>query len=272
MCFAPLLLICSLHLRVPHGRACLGATCLAADLVLHHSATPALVLGHMHGFRREGHAAVWFTITSAMSPHPWPQVSRCLPRLSQLRELMGSCRPYGLEDEAGEDMEVDGQLQRGRGSGKGFTTEQLLALVQVGLCHWTSYCQVTCLRDCKHNCDSDIGWVKRPAKTVLGPRESGSGGALICAHMWSSSNPLPASQPLHLTPTPYPSPPSHSHRTPPQPHATPHQASRHELLLELQSLRAVQLAGRWRLVDEDYLGRLLEVLLLRWAGGRRSNP
>ncbi|GBF89216.1 sister chromatid cohesion DCC1 [Raphidocelis subcapitata] len=40
------------------------------------------------------------------------------------------------------------------------------------------------------------------------------------------------------------------------------QASRSELLRELEALNALRLAGRWRLVDEDYLGRLLEVLLL----------
>lgn len=39
------------------------------------------------------------------------QVVRILPRLTQLRELLGSCRPYGLEDEAspGDGMEVGGQ-------------------------------------------------------------------------------------------------------------------------------------------------------------------
>ncbi|KAI8463895.1 MAG: sister chromatid cohesion protein Dcc1 [Monoraphidium minutum] len=40
------------------------------------------------------------------------------------------------------------------------------------------------------------------------------------------------------------------------------QASRSELLSELTALGAVRLGGRWRLVDADYLGRLLEVLLL----------
>jgi hypothetical protein len=46
------------------------------------------------------------------------------------------------------------------------------------------------------------------------------------------------------------------------------QASRSELLRELKALNALQLGGRWRLVDEDYLGRLLEVVLLRWGSAR----
>ncbi|KAF6256903.1 sister chromatid cohesion protein Dcc1 [Scenedesmus sp. NREL 46B-D3] len=40
------------------------------------------------------------------------------------------------------------------------------------------------------------------------------------------------------------------------------QASRAELLAELERLDAVQLAGRWRLVDEAYLGALLEMLIM----------
>jgi hypothetical protein len=40
------------------------------------------------------------------------------------------------------------------------------------------------------------------------------------------------------------------------------QASRAELLAELRRLHAVQLSGRWRLVDESYLGALLEMLVM----------
>jgi hypothetical protein len=40
------------------------------------------------------------------------------------------------------------------------------------------------------------------------------------------------------------------------------QASRAELLAELHRLHAVKLAGRWRLVDEAYLGALLEMLVM----------
>ena len=40
------------------------------------------------------------------------------------------------------------------------------------------------------------------------------------------------------------------------------QASRAELLAELKALDALCLGGRWRLVEEDYLGGLLEALLL----------
>jgi hypothetical protein len=43
------------------------------------------------------------------------------------------------------------------------------------------------------------------------------------------------------------------------------QASRAELLAELARLHAVQLGGRWRLVDEAYLGSLLEMLIMTYA-------
>jgi hypothetical protein len=81
----------------------------------------------------------------AARPEPVPtapgaaaaQVVRALPRLNQLRELLRGCRPYGLEDEAppgdAEPMALDG-TGGGAGSwagGVGFTTEQLLDLVQV---------------------------------------------------------------------------------------------------------------------------------------------
>lgn len=39
------------------------------------------------------------------------------------------------------------------------------------------------------------------------------------------------------------------------------QASEAELLAELGRLRALQLGGWWRTVDEGYLGSLLEMLL-----------
>lgn len=48
--------------------------------------------------------------------------------------------------------------------------------------------------------------------------------------------------------------------------ALPHvllQASRTELLAELQRLQAVQLGPHWRLVDSAYLGSVLEMLLVR---------
>jgi hypothetical protein len=42
-------------------------------------------------------------------------------------------------------------------------------------------------------------------------------------------------------------------------------ASEAELLSELQRLQAVQLNGFWRLIDQSYLGSLLEMLLVRWV-------
>jgi hypothetical protein len=41
------------------------------------------------------------------------------------------------------------------------------------------------------------------------------------------------------------------------------QASRAELLAELQRLQAVQFGPHWRLVDSAYLGSVLEMLLVR---------
>jgi hypothetical protein len=43
------------------------------------------------------------------------------------------------------------------------------------------------------------------------------------------------------------------------------QASRTELLAELQRLQAVQLGPHWRLVDSAYLGSVLEMLLVRYC-------
>lgn len=43
----------------------------------------------------------------------------------------------------------------------------------------------------------------------------------------------------------------------------PAQASRAELMAELQRLQAVQLGPYWRLVDTAYLGSVLEMLMVR---------
>jgi hypothetical protein len=44
------------------------------------------------------------------------------------------------------------------------------------------------------------------------------------------------------------------------------QASKGEVLAELEGMLALQLDGCWRSVDPGYLGNLLELVILRWGG------
>jgi hypothetical protein len=85
------------------------------------------------------------TVTASAAAHI--EAVRCPPRLGQLRELLASCPAYGLMDEAdgddGDDGDggssdgdedgsgSDGEGGGGRALGVGFTTRQLLELVQV---------------------------------------------------------------------------------------------------------------------------------------------
>lgn len=48
-------------------------------------------------------------------------------------------------------------------------------------------------------------------------------------------------------------------------------ASETELLSELQRLQAVQFDGFWRLIDQTYLGSLLEMLLVRLVALKGSS-
>jgi len=126
------------------------------------------------------------------------KVVRCPPRLHQLRELLGSCRPYGIEDEQ-TDPDPSDQMQ-----------------IEPDQPRW-----------------------KHQISAAAAAGGSGKGGD---SRGGSEALGFTMDQLLELV-----------------------QSSKAELSTELHSLNAVCLNGRWRLVDEEYMGRLLEVVLLRWV-------